>query len=128
MVAMPVGCERRGHINTARTTYGSSNEPAHSSRPPRPSPWLVGRRTPSQRPPLHYDLVAEPAPGRRGRPTRGLDPRHGDQGDTQVADLDQQSVQLRLIHDRAGDGGGAVGLTGDREPAEPAGPVVVEVA
>src|SRR5690348_13815048 len=50
-----------------------------------------------------------------------------DQGQAQVAYFLEQSVQRRLVGDRAFDGGDAVAAAGEGQPVEPGGPPDVEV-
>ena len=49
-----------------------------------------------------------------------------EEGETEVAESLQQPVQGGLVHDRASDGGGAVGSGGQSEPVEPERPPRVE--
>src|SRR5689334_9583789 len=51
-----------------------------------------------------------------------------DQGQAQVAYFLEQSVQRRLVGDRAFDGGDAVAAAGEGQPVEPGGPPDVEVS
>src|SRR5690606_14884377 len=54
--------------------------------------------------------------------------REGDQRDAEVAELLEQSVQCRLVDDRAADDGGAVRGAGQVEAVEPRRPAGCQVA
>src|SRR3954469_8851620 len=51
-----------------------------------------------------------------------------EEGGADVAETGEQAVELRLVRHRSGECAGAVVVPADGEPAEPWGPVVVEVA
>jgi len=58
----------------------------------------------------------------------GVDGREGDEGDAEVADLGEQTVQLRLVGHGTAKCGGAVVLSVEDDAAEPGRPVLVEVS